>query len=388
MEKQECAGPIFSKRIVVTLLFVAMVSRVLVFGTFGFLDYIDREERSSGFGEQLDSYLKKWDTGWYIPIAREGYAVGQGVIDSGQSRYAFYPVVPFAVRFVAWTTGLKVSIAGVLLSNLAFIGSIFLFYRFCRLRGASQDCSLWACLLLAFCPHGFVFSAFYTESVFLFISLLVVNLIASECFVLGGLAGAILTATRANGLFVGIYFLWSWISSLWSGRRAGKSLWQSLLDNDRVLLGGALVPLGLFLFWWYCFESTGDAFAQLNSLSEGWGRHSVAPWSNAWILLTSESYANRFLVLWVLFLGIGAIVLCVRRMYSDFVFCVLNLGLFLSGSLSQSMLRYAIVLFPIYLGFALLLERRPAFLAVLLSIFAVTNTLLIYAWYSGDVLGI
>ena len=64
----------------------------------------------------------RWDAGWYRHIAMHGY-VDQAVGPTGQRNLAFYPLYPLTMRLVS-LPGLDPLAAGILISNLAFLGAL------------------------------------------------------------------------------------------------------------------------------------------------------------------------------------------------------------------------------------------------------------------------
>ena len=83
----------------------------------------------------LDGWAR-WDAGWYEHIATHGY-VDQPVAPAGQRNLAFYPVYPLAMRLVS-LSGLSPLAAGILVSNLAFLGALLLLHRMARARFGAE----------------------------------------------------------------------------------------------------------------------------------------------------------------------------------------------------------------------------------------------------------
>ena len=95
-----------------------------------------------------------------------------------------------------------------------------------------------------------------------------------------------------------------------------------------------LAPLGLVAFWWYCFATTGDAFAQATSIAHGWGWAPDWPWSNLRRHLRGNS-TERFWA-WGSLLYFGASLLLLRfRLYEEFAFCLACFLLFWTSVLPQ-----------------------------------------------------
>jgi hypothetical protein len=131
-----------------------------------------------------------WDAGWFLHVAEHGY-------DSEQST-AFFPLYPLAVRAVAAVTG-STAVAGVLLSlaaaGLAAVALARLARPLLGERGASDTV-----LLLALWPVAFVFTALYSEGLFLALAAgAFLAAVRRRPWLAAGLA-ALAVATRPVGL--------------------------------------------------------------------------------------------------------------------------------------------------------------------------------------------
>lgn len=80
-----------------------------------------------------------------------------------------------------------------------------------------------------------------------------------------GIAAALLSGVRPNGIVFVVFAL------AWTLRTAG---WRPLVlpwtapgadADDRPRAAG------LVAYWWFCYATTGDAFAQATSIAHGWG---------------------------------------------------------------------------------------------------------------------
>ena len=74
-----------------------------------------------------------WDGGWYSAIASEGYG------DVPNPRFAFFPLFPELMRAVH-ATGVGYFLAGLLLSNVAFVIALTAFHALTRdVLGAERE---------------------------------------------------------------------------------------------------------------------------------------------------------------------------------------------------------------------------------------------------------
>jgi hypothetical protein len=103
--------------------------------------------------------LDRWDGRWYQMVARGGYLLVPG----RQSDPAFFPLYPILLRTVH-AVGVGWGIAGPLLSNLAFLLGLGLFYALtCKIF--SEPLARRSTIYLSIFPLSYVFSMAYPESV-------------------------------------------------------------------------------------------------------------------------------------------------------------------------------------------------------------------------------
>jgi len=103
--------------------------------------------------------LDRWDGRWYRMVARGGYLLVPG----RQSDPAFFPLYPILLKIVH-AAGVGWGIAGPLLSNIAFLVGLGLFYVLTR-DIFSEPIARRSTVYLAIFPLSFVFSMAYPESV-------------------------------------------------------------------------------------------------------------------------------------------------------------------------------------------------------------------------------
>jgi len=339
-----------------------------------------RQTLGDGADESLLDMFCRWDCDWYVGLATDGYTTASAEGASGKTSYAFFPVFPLLARAL---TGLGLSpVAAVIaLANLCFVAALFYVQRYARLLGLSSGASLIAVALLCFVPQGFVFSAGYTESLFLLLLAAAMYHLRREQYLVAGLAAAVLSGVRANGVFFIVFALALILREF--GWRALLQPWQ----RPEVFVPVVLAPLGLFVFWAWCYYSTGDAFAQMSSVEQGWQWRSAAPWKNLARHLDGDATA-RFWAISSLSVGALSLLLLRRRHYEEFLLVAAILCLLWSGQIPNSLLRYCIVLFPVWIALARELEHRPLALAATVGGFAMLNGWLMVSWVLGALVSI
>ena len=316
----------------------------------------------------------RFDSGWYINLIGNGYSAVESPVQPGATNFSFFPFYPLVVRAVMTLLDLHPLVAAVLVSNVAFLAALILVYEYARSAGLERGTALVAAGLLCVTPQNFVFSVAYTEALFLALLALAMLSIRREWWLVGGIAAAALSATRSNGLFVALFAA----VHLW--RTHGPDVFLRPWRRPELLVIPALAPLGLVLYWWFCFTATGDAFAQATTAGHGWGWVPRGIADNLSAFIGSPEAHIRFWALSSLSFFAASLLLLRYRLYAEFAFCLACFLLYWTGNIPNSLTRYAMVLFPIYLGLALATRRHPAVLAGLAAVMAMVNGFLIVAW--------
>ena len=192
----------------------------------------------------LDGWAR-WDAGWYEHIALHGY-VDEAVGPVGQRNLAFYPLYPLTMRLVS-LAGPEPLLAGILVSNGAFLGALLLIHRMARERCGAEAASRCVLLLSVF-PFSFYFSAVYSESLFLLLAAAALFLGERERWAAASVCALLCGATRAPGLALAPALGLLYLERIRYDMRR--------LRPDVLWLG--LSVLGPFLFYAYLHVEFGD----------------------------------------------------------------------------------------------------------------------------------
>lgn len=358
------------------ILALYLVSRAMLVA----VAHLARLTLGEGGDESLTQLFCRWDCDWYVEMVNAGYSTDSAPGAPGKTSYAFFPLFPLLAKALT-VFGLDAKTAVVALANLCFVAALFYVQRYARLLGVTTNASLIAVALLCFVPQGYVFSAGYTESLFLLLLVAAMYHLRREHYLIAGLAAAALSAVRANGVFFLVFALAVILRR--DGWRAFAAPWR----KPEAFVPVVLAPLGLFLFWAWCFYSTGDAFAQMSSIEQGWQWRSAAPWKNLAKHLRGDAPA-RFWAICSLCVAAGSLLLLRRRWYEEFLLVAAILCLLWSGQIANSLLRYCIVLFPVWIALARELDNRPLALAGVVGGFSLLNGWLMAAWALGAFISI
>src|SRR5271166_4175029 len=163
-------------------------------------------------GDLLAGPAARWDGSWYLVIAHYGYRPDLGSYTS--ARTAFFPLYPLGLRAIAWF-GVPPVLAGVLLSLLALALALYGIHRLTTLelgdrgalafaRGEGAETARLAVMVTAFAPMAFFFSAVYSESLYLALSVGLFWSARHGRWALVGLLGALAGASRSTGLVLAL----------------------------------------------------------------------------------------------------------------------------------------------------------------------------------------
>jgi Mannosyltransferase (PIG-V) len=198
----------------------------------------------------------RWDAEWFLRIARDGY---------DEVSAAFFPLYPALVSLLGSSL-----VWGTLLSLVAAGLGAWCISEIAREK-LGMDGARDTVLILALFPTAFVFTAVYSDGLFLFLS--AASFLAAERSRpwLAGVAGGLAVATRSMGLALLpalAYLLWP----------------RSLRDSWR-LAPLLLLPAALGAYALYLDREVGDAFAFTSAQSSGWERElaTLGPISGLWM---------------------------------------------------------------------------------------------------------
>jgi hypothetical protein len=169
------------------------------------------------------SIFYAWDSGWYQIIVDHGYHYVLNSSNTEESSIAFFPIYPLIIKLLGYC-GVNFLIAGTLVSNIAFLLFIILFYRWIQ-KNYSPKIAYWSTICLAYNPVSLYGSVIYPESIFLLFSLLALQnyelfsqeikcnlknikhheIIKTKGY-LAAIFGMLTTATRLNGIAIAATF--------------------------------------------------------------------------------------------------------------------------------------------------------------------------------------
>ena len=202
-----------------------------------------------------------WDGRWYLKIAQHGYP-HQLINEGDGSRWAFFPAFPTAVRALAEVTRLS-------LPDAAFVAA-FIF-------GLTSALAIWVAvrevfgarladrtvLLYVFCPMAYVLSMAYTEGLFLTAAAACLFALSRRYWITAALCACLAGLTRNTGAVVVLAVIVTAVPAAWRGR------------SLRPAVAAAVAPLGLASFMVYSWAMVGTPLAFLTSERFWQGQHFI-----------------------------------------------------------------------------------------------------------------
>jgi hypothetical protein len=254
-------------------------------------------EPEDGAVDLITRVFTSWDGRWYLELVRLGYPerIPDNITyEQTEARAAFFPMFPGAVRALDSILP-GGDTAAALLLNFVLGGIAVVLVGLLARRVFSASVAARAMVLFAVFPGSFVLSFAYSEALFIVFAASCLLLLLDEQWLLAGLAAALATATRPNGVAIVFACL---VASIIAIRN--KREWSSLLAV-------ALAPLGFIGFQLYVDETAGERGAWFRVQREAWSEGTsfgVTAVENTFGFLTSpfDSTADA-----LTFLSLGAL---------------------------------------------------------------------------------
>jgi hypothetical protein len=323
------------------------------------------------------------------------------------------------MRAVSRVTGLPEDVSGYLIANICFVAALVLLYQLVRIDFDTPIArrTIWA---IAIFPTSLFFTAVYTESLFLMLSVAALLSARVRKWWLAGLLGALAALTRSHGIFLVIPFAVLWI------KQNGFYIRAAIPKGITV----AMPLLGPIIFGGYLQRTQGDwkNFIDVQSM---WNRTSAMPWKTfrcatqgcvltvhqygetrvlpvdgdnwswlrqlidhpSWSLVTSNAWRKSAadsdtleLVATILFIALIIIGFKVLPLYQSlYLVPGIVIPLFQPSTVHplMSIPRFGLVLFPLFIVIAIILRKPILYLpAAAFSIFLlVLLTLQFSTWY-------
>ena len=299
----------------------------------------------------------RWDSAYYLSIADHGYWFGLGQ----QSSVAFFPLYPLLISLL--DPLVDPLVAGVLLSQILLLGALMLLYRLTDFEFNDSATAGRTVFYIAAFPTAFFFSAVYTESLFLFLSVGAMYFARKRLWAWAALFGLLCSAARIVGVIMwGVVGLeWLAVHGWTLGTIHKKEAWQNLVAGLRKdwfnLAIICIIPLGLVSYMLFLSQQFDDPVA-FSTTQSAWGREIVGPWTIVYRdlvallsgnFLTGDIWYHVVLDLSALIAVLGVAVAVWQRLGASYaLYCIISV-LLPASSGSGSLSRYALVIFPMFM---------------------------------------
>lgn len=324
----------------------------------------------------LDSFFR-FDSAWYNEIIQTGYSYNP----EKQSNVAFFPLYPILVKAIASLTSLSVPISGLLVSNLCLIFALIFVYKISNIYLNKRGCEKVLILMLVF-PTSFFYSCFYTESLYLLTTAACFYFFLNKKYFWSGFFGFFASLTRVTGVIIFLAF-------------AIELLWKYLKKKElpkRESLFLLLIPCGLIAYMVFLAWKFNEplAFVKIQDL---WSRDErVFPlitlinyWKNINFMFPKDANnAVRFLNTFFSFSFLGIVLFSIVKKplnISLLIFAFLSIFLPLSTGITESMMRYMMTIFPIFIILGYWSQKKSLFLwisVILVYLFFINSISLVW----------
>lgn len=320
----------------------------------------------------------QFDCKWFMSIAVSGYETYPNHLTTGHAaNWAFLPFYPLLGRYLAEYSGLSILQSFYLISNICCFLGLLLWIRFLRMFRLSYETRLAGAFFYCVLPYSVYFIAPYTESLFMMFTIAAFMLAMKERYLPAALCAMAMVATKN----IGVMFVFPLAIIFWqhNGFRAFFKLTD--LKTAYFWLAFMLVPLPMFVFQNWLWLSTGDALAFKN-IQLAWGRMMGNPFMHMLEGFASGGYKAYFAAFFAgCFIPIAYLLF--RKRYAEGVFLLLGALIPVSTGVN-AIPRYMFGMMPMLLAFTLMMEGRPWFRNLLLTLSGMLAVFISVAWARGE----
>ena len=322
-----------------------------------------------------------WDAGWYRSIIETGYNTHYTMNVDGQANWAFFPLYPMIIKLIHLLVPVNINILGSIISTLFFIGLLIMSYLYIiETRGNSKE-GLFFTIIMTFGVYSFYFSVLYTESLYLFLLVTALYFLHKGNYLLVGIFGALLSATRNMGVMLVFAVAAQYLYDYFKNKKSIKSFFSDTIKNTNLILGTSLIPLGLFSYMAYLWKLIGDPMA-FSKVQIAWGRKIANPITKIInVCLGSGGRSDIYFILWVAFSIVCVVWLIIKKRYAESILGIIFILIPLSTGF-QSLPRYIIGSFVYFLAFSdIVMAINKKLLNILIIIaFSLSEIFLLILW--------
>jgi hypothetical protein len=298
-----------------------------------------------------------WDSVYYYSIAAKGYRAKIAM---------FFPLYPGLIAILGKLTKEYV-LGGLLVSWVSIFVGLIYFYKLLKLDYEEKVARRTLLYLLLF-PTAFFFLSYYTEALFFMLSVMSFYFARTNRWWLAGIFGFFTALTRLVGIALFPILLLEYL--------VRREFSMKKIKTD--ILSALLIPAGLFIYMVYLYYKFGNILAFKTAYQLGWTERAnlepnlfltlargILRLVNSFLAITKgllvEPYLHDFIFLSFMFLAIVLIAI-------GYKFYKIRLSYLLYGSLLiaipllsgvfESMNRYVLVIFPVFIVLGLMGKNK------------------------------
>jgi Gpi18-like mannosyltransferase len=214
------------------VLIIALLSRltVLVASAIGFTFFSNLAMQHFVFPNTYLDIFGTFDGDWYKNIALFGYPV---INHMPSGNWAFFPLYPFLMNiggtFLFGTVKIPLTtattLAGLMVSNALFFVCAILFYKLSNLLINNKKITLISVAFFCFWGSSFFYSAVYSESLFMTLALSAFYFLEKGQTTKSTLFGFLAGLARSSGFIVSVPFIYNGLQT----RKYRRAILQSLV---------------------------------------------------------------------------------------------------------------------------------------------------------------
>ncbi|MBM0232786.1 hypothetical protein JNW91_13515 [Micromonospora sp. STR1_7] len=319
----------------------------------------------------------RWISLWFAWDAHLYLRLSELPLTGPWRDFGFPLLYPFLARPVGALLGGDNALALLLISNVAFLLSLWYGYRLAELLLGDADAARRFTRYLVLLPTAFLFQAALTESLFVCLALAAFFYAERRRWLLVGVLGYFLAMSRSVGLVVALPLALVLLRQ--HDWRLGPRALLGYLRTGWPLL---LLPAGWFTFMAFCRWRGGDWFAYQHAQQTGWGIRMQNPVP---VLLGGLAGEPRDAArVWFAVAVLAVLVAGFRRRelaYLVYGVLMVLVPLSMGPPVYKSLLRYLLAAFPVALVLARW-ARRASVDVWLTATLAVVQGALFVLWLS------
>lgn len=356
------------------LLFLAFLATLIVPLNWGNTYIRPFHQPNVPYNYQIDPPYYVWiwanfDGAHYLSIARSGYLDFQ---------YGFFPLFPVIIDYIRNLFHIQYISAGVIISNLFFLLSLFIIWALLKIDDKKKLFSLFLLILILF-PTSFFYGAVYNDSLFFFLATLSIYFARRKSWILASISAGIATLTRLNGLALFFLIFFEYILSIrksFTGWRLAQLLasLKHQLQLTKILKSKfyfvILVPL-VFVGYLVFIQFDSGSWTNLFTSMKIWGQDkTIFPLQVFWrylkiIFTASPHHLNYWIAiseLFFVFLYIFLLIFSFKKIrLSYWIFFFISILIPSFTGTFQGMPRYGLHLYPFFLSLAMFISNQSLF---------------------------